>query len=347
MFSLLCQQTGGGLLVLPEEPFLCTSLDDPELQRCLRTSLRKLSLAASSPLALLGVRWRTLKAILSLPQLEEFSLHGLLFSPVFAEEVTPEELEIPSLEHTKAFRYKPSPFRASGWGTVTADVHPFRTEETMLHRRVLERIHDSVERLTLSSQVAPIRAMAEWEWPCLRELTLRGERWAEPPSTPFASLFASMPRLRKVAFELTLVHGQLTAAPPLWPRGHRAAFPWPDLTHLSLSHPRVEDEVFAHLPPTLRSLSLCCCPHKSERAFLDMDSEEPHQYKYPVLDSSGMLGILHRCRTPRLEHLALEYNACEGEHDLLRYLVFAFPQLASLQVQRSRMAGTAAVRTSR
>ncbi|PIL28350.1 hypothetical protein GSI_09501 [Ganoderma sinense ZZ0214-1] len=351
IFSLLGQQRNGGLLVLPEEPFLCTSLDGPGLQLCLRlmTSLRKISLASSTSVSLHGVRWPTLKAILSLPQLEEFSLIGLLFSPVLVDGVAPDEVEIPDLDHIKSFRYEASSLRASGWGTVAPSSHPFRIEETML-RRVLEKLHGSLESLTLPAQAAPIQAMAQWKWPRLRELTLRGPWWVEPRSPPLVSLFATMPRLRKLALELTLAQGPLTLteAPPLWPRAHahRAtfAFPWPDLTHLSLSHPRADDEVFAHLPLGLRALSLCCCPHKSEKPFLDLDSTVPHgyQYQYPVLGASEMLGILQccQCRTPQLAHLALEYNANgrEREDELLRHVVVAFPDLESLEVHRYRKA---------
>ena len=355
VFSLLGQQTNGGLLDLPEEPFLCTSLDTPGLQLCLRrmTSLRRISLAASTSSSLHGVRWSTLKSILSLPQLEEFLLLGLLFSPVLAGDTSPEELEIPNLEHIKSFRYDAPPFRVEGWGTVGPSAQPFRIEETML-RRVLENLHGTVERLTLPAQAAPIQAMAQWDWPRLTELTLRGEWWAEPePRTPLVSLFARMPRLRKLELELALV--QAAEAPSLWPRGPRALapsrlrFPWTDLTHLSLTHPRADDEVFAHLPPTLRALSLCCFPHKSEEHFLDMGLGSGggvlRQYEYPVLDASAMLGILKRCRTPRLVCLVLEYDADEREDELLWYVGEAFPQVESLEVHRYWKVDMTVVRT--
>ena len=204
----------------------------------------------------------------------------------------------------------------------------------MLHR-VLEKLYGSVERLTLSSEAAPIWAMAEWTWPHLRELKLTGERWEEP-RTPFVSHFANMPHLREVAFDLAVVRGHLMEAPPFWPRGHRATFPWLDLTHLSLSHPHPEDEVFAHLPPTLQSLSLCCRPHKAEKLLLDGMGSIPHRYKYLVLDSSDMLDILRRCRTPHLVHLELEYNTGGREHALLCHLATTFPRLTSLQIHRYR-----------
>ena len=101
--------------------------------------------------------------------------------------------------------------------------------------------------------------------------------------------------------------------------------------------------MFARLPQTLRSLSLCCCPHKSEKATLE-DSHIQRQYEYPVLNSAGMLGMLRRCRTPRLAHLAFEYDADESEReaDLFRLLTVAFPLLGSLQVHRHRKADTTA-----
>ncbi|PIL28354.1 hypothetical protein GSI_09505 [Ganoderma sinense ZZ0214-1] len=338
-FHLLSGQLDDKLLTSPESPFFCPVFDSPNLHSSLAhwPCLRKLSLASSTPWVLHGLRWDTLKAMMSLPQLEEFSLHGLTFSPILATDATPEELEVPSLDHLTSFRYEAPSFRVSSWGT--RESYPFPSEETML-RRVLEKLHLSVERLTLSSEAAPIDAMAQWEWPRLRELTLTGERWAEP-RTPLLSLFSSMPYLRKLALDLSVVRGYLADPPPLWPCGHRAAFPWPDLTHLSLSNPHAEDEVFAHLPPALQSLSLCCCPHKSEKLLLDGIATIPHRYKYLVLDSSGMLGILSRCRTPRLAHLKIEYNAGDREHDLLEHLTAAFPRLTSLQIHRYRNVGNA------
>ncbi|EJF56091.1 hypothetical protein DICSQDRAFT_15463, partial [Dichomitus squalens LYAD-421 SS1] len=223
-------------------------------------------------------------------------------------------LVCPHLQHIKTFRYEVPSFRVSSWGT--RERYPFHSEEEMLCR-VLERLRHSVEMLALSSEPAPIQTMAQWRWPKLRELKLTGERWAEP-LTPVVSLFAKMPHLRKLALELTLVRGQLSQVPPLWPRGYIGAFPWPNLTHLSLSHPHPEDELFTNLPSALRSLSLCCHPHKWQKLLLGGSGTVHHRYKYVVLDSSKMLIILSRCRTPQLTHLELEYNADEGENDLLR-----------------------------
>ncbi|KAI1792088.1 hypothetical protein LXA43DRAFT_1093902 [Ganoderma leucocontextum] len=97
----------------------------------------------------------------------------------------------------------------------------------------------------------------------------------------------------------------------------------------------------AHLPPKLQSLSLCCCPHQSEKLLPAGIVTYPHRYEYLVLDSSEMLDILRRCRTPQLARLELEYNAGETEHDLLEHLTVAFPRLTSLQIHRYRNTGTA------
>ena len=339
LFRLIGEQLDVRFISAPQSPFFCPILGGPQLQSGLKhlSSLRKLSLAPSGSWVLHGVRWDTLKSILSLPRLEELSIHGLMLSPGLAENATREALEVPSLDHIQSFRYETPSFRVSSWGT--RESYPFTSEEIML-RRVLEKLHNTVESLTLSSEPAPIPAMAQWEWPRLRELTLIGERWAEP-RTPLVSLFDNMPRLRKAVFDLSLVRGYLTDALPLWPRGLRTKFPWPDLTHLSLSHPHTEDEVFDHLPPTLRSLSLCYYPHKSEKLWLNGLPTLPHRYKYPVLDASEMLSILIRCRNPQLTHLKLEYDAGEREHDLLEYLSVAFSRLRSLQVHRYRNTGNA------
>ena len=319
---------------LSEDPFLCRCLDRTEVLRALHqmTALRHITLASSKSKVLHGVRWHTLKAILSLPRLEEFSLHGLLFSPLLPVSVSVDELECPTLQHIKSFKYEVPSFRVSSWGT--RERYPFQSEEEILWR-VLHRLCPTVETLVLSSEPAPIRTMTQWEWPKLRELRLTGEHWTEP-LTPIVLLLATMPHLLRLSLELTLVRGQLSQAPPLWPRGYNGVFPWPDLTHLLLSHPHPEDELFAHLPPALRSLSLCSLPHKSEKLLLDGSSSVHHRYKYVVLDSSEMRNILQRCRLPQLTHLELEYNAGERENDLLEYLAVAFPLLTSLKVHRYR-----------
>ena len=120
-FCLLGQQANGALFVLPEEPFLCKAVDSPGLECCLQRmpSLRVISLALSTSCALHGARWRTLKALLSLPQLEEFTLRWTFFSPVLPDDpdVASDSgaLELSSLAHIRSFRYDASPFRVLSW----------------------------------------------------------------------------------------------------------------------------------------------------------------------------------------------------------------------------------------
>ncbi|EJF56094.1 hypothetical protein DICSQDRAFT_141531 [Dichomitus squalens LYAD-421 SS1] len=76
--------------------------------------------------------------------------------------------------------------------------------------------------------------------------------------------------------------------------------------------------------------------HKWQKLFLDGSGAVRHRYKYVVLDSSERLYAFGQCLTPQLAHLELEYNAYEGEHDLLRHREVAFPLLTSLKVHRYR-----------
>ena len=49
-----------------------------------------------------------------------------------------------------------------------------------------------------------------------------------------------------------------------------------------------------------------------------------------------MRGILRHCNYPNLEHLELEYHQDDEEDDLIRELVYAFPNLRSLKLLRYR-----------
>ncbi|KAM5544070.1 hypothetical protein V8D89_002256 [Ganoderma adspersum] len=108
-------------------------------------------------------------------------------------------------------------------------------------------------------------------------------------------------------------------------------FPCPNLSHLSATHPHPADELYRHLPSSIRILSLCCRPHKSEKEWFGRRLiYSTHVYEFPMLAAAEMLGlgILQNCQLPRLTRLEIEYDADEEELDWLRSLPTMFPQLA-------------------
>ncbi|KAM5544859.1 hypothetical protein V8D89_001757 [Ganoderma adspersum] len=282
-----------------QNPFTCGVVGGSSLEQALRRmpALRSISVLTRQRV-IHGLPWATVQMILSLPQIQEVSITGLLLCPF---KLPHDDYHLDSFTPVTSFRYEVFSNRFDDMGTRRD--YPFPSEEQVL-LLVLSRIHPAVEKLVLSAEPAPLLAMSQWSWPRLRELRLRGSRRSLPP-VPYMTLLSAMPNLRSLALELTLVS---------------------------------ED----HLPPSLRTLSLCCRPHKSEKTWIARRLiYTAHAYEYPVLTSAEMLGILENCHLPRLTRLEIEYEAREGEGgelDLLRALGSMFPQLAWLQIHRYRTA---------
>ncbi|KAM5544071.1 hypothetical protein V8D89_002257 [Ganoderma adspersum] len=319
-----------------QNPFTCGVVGRSSLEQALRRmpALRSISVLTRQRV-IHGLLWATVQMILSLPQIQEVSITGLLLCPF---KLPHDDYHLDSFTPVTSFRYEVFSNRFDGMDT--RQDYPFPSEEQVL-LLVLSRIHPAVEKLVLSAEPAPLLAMSQWSWPRLRELRLRGSRRSLPP-VPYMTLLSAMPNLRSLALELTLVSEECTHTDPLWPPGSRMPFPWPDLAHLTVAHPDPADELYSHLPPSLRTLSLCCRPHKSEKAWIARRLiYTAHAYEYPVLTSAEMLGILENCYLPSLTRLEIEYEAREGEGgelDLLRALGSMFPQLAWLQIHRYRAA---------
>ncbi|RPD54378.1 hypothetical protein L226DRAFT_277658 [Lentinus tigrinus ALCF2SS1-7] len=119
--------------------------------------------------------------------------------------------------------------------------------------RMLRSFHLSLETLSLPSEPMLMHIVPLLDWPRLRELRLRGIHWTSPHD-PIISLFACMYGLRVLSLEL--MEQASTSAIALWPRGFRASYPWPYLDSLSVSHPDPDDEIYEHLPSTMKTLEL-------------------------------------------------------------------------------------------
>lgn len=267
-----------------------------------------------------GIPWGTVRAILSLPHLRELQMVSLGFCPALRPE---DDLILDTVAPLTSFRYRLD--------------HPRELisypSETAVLTTVLEKLCLSLETLVLMSEPASLPDLARLRWPHLRMLVFYGTPF--PVAIPLASLCAGMPALRSLSLKLSATSDAVHQ--PLWPTGFTGG-PLPELDSLMISYPDPQDEVFDHLPPTLRSLSLRCWPHA------DLQQANPRFCcdLGAVLDGSAMLSILRRCDARALDHLEVEYiTDAEDDASLLGYIAKKFPSLSSLKLGRHRTVDTA------
>ncbi|KAI8989629.1 hypothetical protein BD414DRAFT_484737 [Trametes punicea] len=308
------------------QPLLCGVLDGAVLARTLRAMPRLCSITLllrdPSPH---GVSWSAVQAFLDVPQLNSFTCDGYLFAPVS----TPTPLSLVNAPPLRSFRYKLDPSRLGArMGGPQEDALAV----------VLQACRQSLEYLALPSEPAPLQTLASSHWPALRELRLDGESplFADPASPTLLSVLGNMPKLRVLCLRLALpLH---VTPPPIWPKDLAAvACPWPDLQRLQVSFPHVDDELYAHLSPALRSLSLRYFPHWITYSW----RESRRGWQFPPSPCCDVFRILSSSQIPELEELELEYHDDGFEEPLLHYIGVAFPNLRSLKILRYRQPGTA------
>ena len=262
-----------------------------------------------------GLPWETVRAILSLQHLRELEVVSLRFCPVLRPE---DDLTLGAVTPLTSFRYRMD--------------HPRQPtsypSETAVLTTMLAKLCDSLETLVLMSEPASLPDLAQLQWPRLRKLVFYGTPF--PIALPIASLCAGMPSLRSLSMKLSATSDAVPQ--PLWPQGFMGPS-LPDLDSLMISYPDPQDEVFDHLPSSLRSLSLRCWPH--------VDLQQANPRYNPNLDAvpnfSAVLSILRRCNALALDHLELEYfTDAEGDAALLEYIARAFPSLSSVKLYRHR-----------
>lgn len=264
-----------------------------------------------------GLPWDTVRAILSLPNLRYLQVELICFCPVLrpGDDLT---LHTDSVAPLTSFRYHMDHLRQT---------RSYPSEITAL-TTILENLCNSLETLVLTSEIPSLPDLARMLWPRLRKLVFYGNPF--PSAIPVPTLCAGMPGLRCLSFKLNPPPD--TVPQPLWPSGLTGPS-LPDLERLVISYPDPQDEIFDHIPATLRSLSLRCWPH------VDVQLRGPG---YPpnldvVLNFSTALSILRRCGIQTLDHLELEYiTEAEDDATLLDYIARAFPSLSSLKLYRHR-----------
>ncbi|TFK93791.1 hypothetical protein K466DRAFT_59188 [Polyporus arcularius HHB13444] len=272
-----------------------------------------------------GLSWSTVCIFLSLPQLSRLVLDCVHICPR-----PPDAMEL---------RLQPST-PVSCLDYLLPNVRdPYRlTSETEALDRLLRSLHTSLETLSLPTEPAPIDTISSLDWPRLCELKLRGLRWTT--TLPIVGLFAPMSNLRVLSLELMEREG--TSATALWPPRFPASYPWPLLESLSVSHPDPEDEIYAHLPPTMRTLMLRAWPHQCIRRWQEVNYE-PNRLRLhrPLPSPSILLRVLQRCDTPHLRMLGVEYFTDHAELPLLSHIASNFPRLTTLEFHRYRPHGDA------
>ncbi|TFK80835.1 hypothetical protein K466DRAFT_591621 [Polyporus arcularius HHB13444] len=199
---------------------------------------------------------------------------------------------------------------------------------------ILRGLAPSLETLCLPSIYAPVEIIRDTHWPLLRDFTVRGGHLDTPSaSLAYAQQFRKMPKLRALNLEIAQPH-------VAWPARHVAPFPWPLLEHLTLSHPDPDDAIYAHLPSSIRSLSLHSWPSQVYDVYLQEGtmsysawSRLPRGVPFP---SSVMLRVVQACShiASDLTRLHIEYLADENEDALLQYIASACISLAELEIHR-------------
>ena len=255
-----------------------------------------------------GLSWNNMRIILSLPKLRHLHVDGSYICP---EPLNSDKLEDATVTSLATFHYIMPHY---------CQPLSFPSEVATLDFLVC-KLHTSLQSLALPVESAPIQTISSLHWPCLREFTLRGERWSNP-ATPPVILFSSriMPSLQSLALELSQPKNA-RAPGMIWPKGVSTTLPWRSVEALRISHPNPADQIYSHLPPYLRTLALRSWPHECERAF-ELAWEESWRTSrtlpYPLSTPGNLAEVLRECNhLPLLRTLELEYREDAQEPELL------------------------------
>ncbi|KAF8903351.1 hypothetical protein CPB84DRAFT_1728433 [Gymnopilus junonius] len=274
-----------------------------------------------------GIPLPVILAILSVPQVQCFKVSGYLYHPV---DPSPARRRL-ALSNLTSFIYDIPIFRMQP--------RTFSSEGALLNL-IIPALRLSLEKLVLPVENAPLQKMYMEEWPSLRVLTLYGQRrTVVKPCIPYITILARMPKLQSL--NLFFANPWNIDPQAIWPQGFSMSFPWPELQQLTVTQPHAGDVLWAHLPESLRTLSLRCWPRHWEQEALrrpyrylsPLHQAEVHWHT-PLLSSSDMLHILQQCQTPFLDHLDIEYQIDNQEAALLQHISSVFPLLKVLKISR-------------
>ncbi|RDX46221.1 hypothetical protein OH76DRAFT_1407128 [Lentinus brumalis] len=276
-----------------------------------------------------GIPWEALKAILAIPQVRSLSFKGL-FDRRDSLPWNIRQLPLSPVAPLHRLSYRTKPYGAS----------PSRTEVDFFVRYLQEaRSQDSLEVFEMAGHCAPPELLNGACWSHLRVLSLHGWQFdvqatsTTPCDMPLVSVLGCMAALRELSLKMAHLRGTIQRY--VWPPGLDTSLPWPDLESFVLSHPRAGDQICAHLPSSLRHLSLLCWPrHYIYRDRRRRETMDEYGWGSPVLTSSELLSLLSSCPTSALEQLDIEFRADYAERALLRLLGSQFPVLTVLTIHR-------------
>ncbi|EIW63417.1 uncharacterized protein TRAVEDRAFT_34554 [Trametes versicolor FP-101664 SS1] len=279
-----------------------------------------------------GLPFYILNAILSTPQLESVQFGPSMCYPVKLDPSFPKDLQFTSpVCSLTSFRRTLQSFERYSRAQAEAD---------LLHC-LFNQFHHTLQIAEMPSDTAPLRVLINNDWPCLRELILRGG--SQQSSKPMVQILGRMPNLRVLKLELAQRSGEgpRRVCPPGWAGG----FPWPNLEVLTVSYPHPDDGLYAHLPSSLQELTLRCFPRHYVATATGKEGDFMRRHMYDSgwcsslpSSSAEILGVLCRCSSSLvcLRHLDIEFEESDEDIQLLRYIATAFSTLTFLQFLRYR-----------
>ncbi|KAI0327872.1 hypothetical protein GY45DRAFT_1078608 [Cubamyces sp. BRFM 1775] len=269
-----------------------------------------------------GIPWDGIAALLSPPQLREFDLR---ITPNRGTPVPRDTL------------FSIAPLTRLSFSIWDYRDHPrAQIGDVSLMEYVVSVVAPSLEYLSLPLDVAPIAEMAVLSWPRLRTLELKGD-FVTDPVPAIIDVLSRMPQLR----HLTMLRSQRSGSPRpvLWSSACTKVFPCPELETLCLSHLDPKDELYSHLPSTLRQLSLRCWPrHYLHQHGHDRKAMTRLEWQSQICTASEIYFALRRCSlySSALESLEIEYEEDKHEDLLLYSISELFPHLKTLVIYRYR-----------
>ncbi len=297
-----------------------------------------------------GVPWHYLKACFIRPHIASITIGedaDFLEVPPFPED----EVASTSIRIAE-FSYVMPPLRSLRLGQLRRDVDLEESlpDESRCLSAILLRMNETVERLALPVETAPLRAMAEVSWPRLRELTLQGDHVDTAHTLLVPVFLRRVPYLRKLRILASRLSdgsraptlgcagsGTILAASNSGPSTSTALT---ELRSLTIADPDPEDDIFSTHFPRLTHLSLRDWHRYYSRNGYRRRHQPPTQQ---FLTATESLSIMKRMCAPSLRSLELVYIADGSEDELLSYICGSFSELSELQLHRYRQDRNASV----